>query len=343
MGKIKKVFLALVIIFLVAVITVTGIFFYLRAKGEKQLKENFVSGMQSDSDGLDIIYDGKQYKYNENIINILCMGIDKDLPIEEKRASGSEGLADAILLVSIDLEDETIGIIGIPRDTIISVKVLDSQGEFLRRENGQITLQYAYGRTAEQSCKLMTEAVSNLLYKLPIHRYCSINLQAVPVLNDAIGGVEVEVLEDIEGEHCTLEAGTTVHLDGYEALDYIQERDTSVSRSSMGRLERQKQYMINYFEQAKDIVKEDPDLPITVYNELQGNMCTNITTEELAYLIPEIIDISPDESSVAEISGEVIQPEKNEEFYVDEESLKALVIELFYEETASAEDEGEND
>ena len=340
MAKVKKVFLVAGIIFLVAVITVSGIFFYLRAKGERQLKENFVSGMQSGNDGLDIVYDGKQYKYNENIINILCMGIDKDLPIEEKRSSGSEGLADAVLLVSVNLEDGSIGIIGIPRDTIIPVKVLDSQGQFLRRENGQITLQYAYGRTAEQSCELMAEAVSNLLYKLPIHRYCSINLQAVPILNDAVGGVEVEVLEDIEGEHCTLKAGTTVHLDGYEALDYIQERDTNVSRSSMGRLERQKQYMMNYFDQAKDIVKEDPSLPVTVYNELQGNMCTNITAEELAYLIPEIMDISLDDSTVAEISGEVIQPEKHEEFHVDEEALKELVIERFYEETASTGDEG---
>ena len=63
-----------------------------------------------------------------------------------------------------------------PRETIVPVKLIDTAGNFVRTENEQITLQYAYGQTAEKSCELMTDAVSNLLFQLPIQRYCAINL-----------------------------------------------------------------------------------------------------------------------------------------------------------------------
>ena len=202
----------------------------------------------------------------------------------------------------------------------------------MKNENKQITLQYAYGQTAEDSCELMVDAVSNLLFKVPIQRYCSINFQAVPTLNDAIGGVDVEVLEDVWGDHCTLYAGTTEHLDGYEALDYIQWRYEWAPETSMGRLERQKQYMMNYFNQAKTVVKDDPTLPVRVFRELDGNMCTNITVDDLTYLVPELLDISLDTDNIAMIPGEVTEAGEYEEYHVYEDELKDLVISRFYEE-----------
>ena len=188
----------------------------------------------------------------------------------------------------------------------------------------------------------MTDAVSNLLFKLPIQRYCSINFEAVPTLNDAIGGVDVDVLEDIYGEHCTLYAGTTAHLDGYEALDYIRWRDEWVAESSMGRLERQKQYMLNYFNQAKDTLKEDITLPVKVFQELDGNMCTNVTVEDLTYLAPEMLDIAMDTENIAMVPGEVVQGEKLEEYHINEDDLKELVISRFYEEVTPETDAAEN-
>ena len=336
MNRVKKMLLVFLCIFLAVLLAAAGGFFYLREKGERELKEQLVSGSGDNSDESYVTYNGKRYKYNDNIINILCLGVDKELPIEEKRSSGSEGLSDAVLLVSINLEDKSVRILGIPRDTIVPVKILDTSGNLVGSENGQITLQYAYGQTAQQSCELMCDSVSNLLYQLPIHRYCSLNLLAVPVLNDAVGGVDVKVLEDIDGDHCKLTAGETVHLEGYAALDYIQERDTHVSRTSMGRLERQKQYMRNYFHQAKESVRDNPSLPVEVFQELEGNMCTNITVEDLTYLIPELLDCTLEEDN-PEIQGEVTQPGKNEEFHVDQEALKELVIGYFYEEAEGEE------
>lgn len=306
-------------------ILLIGSFFCLRETGRRNLIVGEEQNVAS------VIYQGKEYKYKENMINILCLGIDKDLPIEEKRESGSEGLADAVLLVSIDMQEKELYLLAIPRDTTISIKVQDTKGEFVRTEKGQITLQYAYGETAENSCELMMEAVSNLLYQIPIQRYCSINFQAVPLLNDAIGGVDVKVLEDIQGDHCILYEGRNVHLEGYEALDYIRWRDEETTASSMTRLDRQKQYMRNYFEQAKTVVKSNPTLPVRVYQQLEGNICTSITIEDLTYLVPELMDISFEEEYLYVIPGEVVQSGKYEEYHIREDELKEMILDIFYE------------
>lgn len=340
----QKVLAMVLALILVLVAGFAGSFFFLRAKGEKNLKtqvpETAESAPEEEREGIFVTYKGKEYKYNENIINFLCLGIDKDVPIEEKRTGDIEGLADAVLLASVDVEDGLVQLLAIPRDTIVPVKVMDSQGRFDRNENVQITMQYAYGRTAKESCELMTDTVSNLLFRLPIQRYCSINFEAVPTLNDAIGGVDVDVLEDIYGEHCTLYAGTTEHLEGYEALDYIRWRDEWVAESSMGRLERQKQYMFNYFNQAKDAVKKDLTLPVKVFQELDANMCTNITVEDITYLVPELLDITLDTENIAMVPGEVVQGEEFEEYHVDDDALKDLVISRYYEEVHSEDDGG---
>lgn len=339
----QKVLLAVFAVIVIAAGSLTGIFFFLRARGEKSLKtevpETAEQVTPQEREGLFITYNGKEYRYNDDIINFLCLGIDKDIPIEEKRETGSEGLADAVLLVSIDVNAGRISLLAIPRETIVPVRVQDTGGNFVKNENKQITLQYAYGQTAEDSCELMVDAVSNLLFKVPIQRYCSINFQAVPTLNDAIGGVDVEVLEDVWGDHCTLYAGTTEHLDGYEALDYIQWRYEWAPETSMGRLERQKQYMMNYFNQAKSVVKDDPTLPVRVFRELDGNMCTNITVDDLTYLVPELLDISLDTDNIAMIPGEVTEAGEYEEYHVYEDELKDLVISRFYEEVEAETEE----
>lgn len=247
-------------------------FLYLRFQGERSLKsqvqimdanmenrentsEDSIS--EEEQEGFYITYDGKQYQYNSDVINILCLGIDKDIPIEEKRETGSEGLADVVILASIDTKEDTLKFLAVPRETMVPVKLIDTKGNFVRTENEQITLQYAYGQTAEKSCELMIDTVSNLLFQLPIQRYCAINFQALPALNDAIGGVDLVSIETVHWWNGSFYEGQQMHLEGQAALDYVRQRDETIPKSSMGRLERQKQYITCYLEQAKEAVGKD--------------------------------------------------------------------------------------
>ena len=334
----KKVMLGLIAIIVVGIAGLTGGFFYLRAQGEKNLKTDVAAAGDSAEaqEGLYITYNNKKYQYNEDVINFLCLGIAKDVPIEEKTAitgleTGGEGFADAVILVSLNVSSGKIKIFAIPRDTIVPVKVVDSAGYFVRTENIQLTAQHAYGQSATEGAELMVVAVSNLFYKVPIQRYCSINLAAIPILNDAIGGVDVQVLEDVSGPTGTYHAGDTIHLEGEMARDYVQQRDTNIYGSSLNRLEREKQYMTNYFATAKEAVKNDMTLPLTLYQNLQPNMCTNITVEDIAYLVPELLKIPLNAEDMMTIPGEATWGEYME-YNVNTDQLKEIVINNFYKE-----------
>ncbi|MDD2981678.1 MAG: LCP family protein [Hespellia sp.] len=334
----QKVILSVFLVLLVVVLGAGGSFFYLRAQGEKKLKTKVAaqkketSSERKEEEGTYITYNNKKYRYKEDVINFLCLGIDKDIPIDEKRDTGSEGLSDTIVVASLDTDTNELKFISIPRDTIVPVKEMDTEGNFTKTENQQITLQYAYGQTAEDSCQLMADAVSNLLYKVPIQRYCSINFEALPVMNDAIGGVDVVALETVEWYAGAFYEGEQLHLEGQMALDYVRQRDESVFASSMGRIERQKQYIVSYIDKAKTVIKDNPTLPITVFQELQGNMCTNITVEDISYLVPELLTVSISGDNMCMIPGDVADAGEHEEYHVQTEPLKELVVNTFYEE-----------
>lgn len=314
---------------------IVGAFVYLRTKGDKNLRTEVPEVTESKTElpeGIYITYQGKQYRYNSDIINFLCLGIDKELAIEEKRETGSEGLADVILLVSINVQSNEFKILAIPRETVVPVKVLDKAGNFVKTENKQITLQYAYGRSAKMSCELMTETVSNLLYKLPVQRYCVINFQALPVLNDAIGGVHLTALETVEWNEGGFYEGQEMYLLGQSALDYVRQRDEYKAGSSMGRLERQKQYVTCYMEQAKAALKTDITLPIQLYQGLTEHMRTNVTVEDIAYLVPEVLEMNLTMDNIMMVPGTTVPAGDTEEYQADTDALKELVIQNFYEE-----------
>ena len=335
MQRWKKITLGVVATLLVIIIGIAGSFFYLRAQGEKNLKTDLShveDTPETRKEGLFITYKGKEYQYNEDVINFLCLGIDNSTPVEQANEIKGQGLADAIILVSIKVESGKIKILAVPRDTYVPVKMYNDQGQFLGEKNMQLTLQYYYGKTAKDSCELMVNAVSNLLFKVPIQRYCAINLEAIPILNDAIGGVDVQVLGDVEVGGKPYHAGDTLHLQGKMAEDYIRDRNTDQFASSMGRLERQKQYMTNYFATAMAQVKNDLTLPVSIYQSLQGNMYTNISVEDITYLAPEMLDVTLTAEDMSMIPGEVTQPDEHEAYMVNSEQLKELVVNFFYTE-----------
>ena len=60
----------------------------------------------------------------------------------------------------------------------------------------------------------MREASSKLLYDLPIHGVFAIGYDAVSIINDKVGGVTVDVLEDMPEKNKAFVLGNTVHLNG---------------------------------------------------------------------------------------------------------------------------------
>ena len=333
MRRFKKIMIGVLIVLLLIVWGVGGTYFYLNYKGQKQLKESEVQ----DREGTYITYQGKEYRYNDDMINILFMGIDKKGGIEEEVAPGVQGLADSILLVSLDTTNDNLFMWAIPRDTMAQLRRTDEAGNFAEPFEDKITLQYGYGNGAQESCELMEVAVSNLLFKLPIQRYVSINMDAVPIVNDAVGGVSLTALETVaNSKGIYFNEGDQVHLMGQDALNYIQVRDTNQIGSAMGRLNRQKQYVEAFYHQAIQAVKQNIGLPVTLYNELKPYMYTNLTLEDVTYLGTEFLQTHFSMENLKQIPGEAVYDENyhggRTVFHVNYDELQKEIIDTYYTE-----------
>ena len=278
-----------------------------------------------------ILVEGEVYEYNEDIMTFLCMGVDSRSGIETEKTPGKGGQADALLMVVVNPRREEINVIAINRDTMTDIEIYDTAGMYLEEEKGQITLQYAYGDGREKSCQLMEQTISELFYGIPIHGYGALDMQSIATLNDAVGGVDVTVLEDMTKFKWDWTKGAQVHLSGQDALLYIQRRDVSYMGTNLGRVERQKQYLTAYVEQLKKKIKEDVTFPVTLLGQIQKHMVTSLTVQEITYLADTLLGYNFSMDNIISIPGESRMGEKHEEFYIDDAALKQIVIEVFYD------------
>lgn len=279
-------------------------------------------------------HDGKAYRYEENIINILCMGIDKRTEEIETvpEVSGKGGQADAIFLISLNPDTRKMKIYGISRDTMTAIKNYDYEGNYIGEEENHLALAYAYGDGSDKSCEMMKEAVSKLMYNLPVHGYAAINLEAVSKLNDAVGGVTVTIPEDMEYDDPAFQKGAKITLTGEQAMKFIQRRDITKSGGNGMRMQRQKTYVLSFLNAAKTKIRKDPSLPIQLYQELSKNMVTNLGLDHAVYLATLMLDTDFDGDDIQMLPGTTKKGTYYEEFHVDQDQLYDLILNNFYEE-----------
>lgn len=339
----KKVLITILVILIVLVGGATGALMYLHNEGRIALHEE----VSPKKEGHYVTYKGQKYKYNDDIINILCLGVDKKgYGIDEYVDVNNDlGNADANLLVSLDMEKKKVYLTAIPRDSMVDVRVYNTAGGFDRSQEAQLTTQFYYGNDVKMSSDLMMDAVSKMLYQLPIQRVVTLNMDAIPKLNDAIGGVTVTALTDVNLPSGSYPAGTEIHLEGEDALSYVQYRNTGIAESAEGRLERQKQYLLNYFTAAKGSIASDIGIPINLYNQLKDgdNMYSTLTLEDVSYLAPELISFDFGENSLYTLPGTVeMADELHEGYYLDKDAIREYVINTFYEPVTDKAEEEKN-
>lgn len=276
-----------------------------------------------------ITYDGVTYRYKEDIRSYLLMGIDKTTAAE-KDSAGRSGQADTITLLVRDGKEKKLSILEIPRDTMTQIEVYDAQGKSLGMTEDHINIQYAYGDGRGSSCRLMTEAVSNLLYQIPIHGYCAMMMDGISVLNDAVGGVTITVPQEgfsFEGQQ--YEPGTEVTLSGAMAEAFVRYRDTDESLSSLKRMENQNVFLEAWVRQAQEMASKDAGFAARLYMALEQYLVTDMTNDLFADLLT---DTSAFETEKQMLSGSGSAGEHFDEYHVDDNALYELVLEMFYEE-----------
>lgn len=326
----------LVVILLLAVVS----FLILRAQGKRNLTEReneaaitTIEEAEAEENGKYVVYKGEKYCYNENVISILCMGIDTSISETGEDTIGENGQADALVLAVLDSETGDLSLVNISRDSMVDVNRYNVEGQYLGTKEMQICLAYAYGDGREGSCLNTVESVSRLMYGMPIHAYAAIDYNGISVLNDAVGGVTVQVLEDLTQQDSALVKGATVTLDGDQAHAYVRSRDKSILESNNMRMARQKQYMLAFLQKALSQVRSNPGSLLSLYQTAGDYMVTNVGFSEVTYLASLVMDTGISEGAMYSVPGEVVQGDTYAEFIPDEQGLYELILDVFYEKT----------
>lgn len=320
-GKSKGKKVLLLILFILVCLLATWVFKNIFAKPEAEWDDT-----QSQVDINQITYEGKQYSYNTNLINILFLGVDNTDMLTEDNLPGEAGQSDCLMILTLDKEKKEGRIIQIPRDTMTEVDLYDASGNYSTTVTEQIATQYAYSIGGKSSCFATKKTVSELLYDLPIDGYLAMEYSSIAIVNDTVGGVEITVPKDYTMIDPAFEAGATVKLTGEQAHSYVRWRDTNASFSNNDRMDRQVQYIPALINTIRNYVGEDGNYYKKLYPLVEKYMLTDLSEDEINALAEyELIT-----SDVQYLPGEGKKGEKYEEFYVDEKKLQKMLIETFY-------------
>ncbi len=291
------------------------------------------------SEDVTITYKGNKYKYNDNLINILVMGIDDYGLKGNKDTDANPYQADTIVLGTVDAVRKTVSFMCIPRDTVTSIKVLDLNDEVAAVKKGPIAIQHSFGTQGDKTNEAVVDAVSDLLYSVPINRYVAVDITAIPDINDSLGGIRVDIPEDLTKWNPKMKAGTKNYLLlNNDAVIFVARRDTDIDDSAMGRMKRQVTYLKMLFPAVKERTSENITYPIALYNSEADKVSTNLTLDEMTYLTKLLLDLELSENDIVSVPGEMkhIEPGEIEDYeyemgyVVDEDALKQLIVDRFY-------------
>lgn len=340
-SKKKKVLLGILFGFLgllaalvitVLILVAVGKSSLLDRTGMKLDPSDAVSGAVVENDGMDVEYAGTKYRYNQDMTGILCIGVDRDTFADGDNTYGINGQADALFLTALDTGTGRTTVIPIPRDTMADVDLYSAGGAYVSSEKKQICLSYAYGDGKKSSCENTVKSVSRLFYGLPINSYIAIDMDAIGLLTDKVGGVPVTPTSDfVSGSYRFIKGQETV-LTGDKAVSYVQSRNKSDINSSLDRMARQKQFVQGFFSRALAMTKKDIKTPVSLYNAVSGSMITTLDIADISFLTSCVIGgMSGGKLEFRSMDGEMKMGEKYAEYYADEQSIYEMIIDVFYE------------
>ena len=270
---------------------------------------------------------GIDYYPRRDITVMLLLGIDQDGPVEDSGAFTNPGASDAVMLLIFDEQNETWSILQLNRDTMVDIPILGLGGREAGTTYGQLALAHTYGSGLEDSCINARKAVSNFLGGISIDYYIAMNMDAVTILNDAVGGVTVTVTDDFSDVDPTITMGTMT-LRGEQALNFVRDRQNVGDQKNVTRMERHREYMEGFREALHGKLAESTGFVTETYSAVAPYLVSDCPISTLTSMIERYEDYQF--TGVITPEGESAVVDGYNAFYADGEKLDELVIGLFY-------------
>ncbi|WP_100401644.1 LCP family protein [Bacillus sp. FJAT-42315] len=245
--------------------TAAGYGAFLYKKAESVFKDSYLDDGRHKSE----LRDAKVHPLKDNI-SILFIGVDESE--SRKKEFGDKTRSDALMLATLNIEDKSIELVSIPRDSYVYVPEVGY--------NTKINHAHAYGGP-----KATIETVEEL-FGLPVDYYVRMNFYAFMDVVDALGGIPFDVPYELV-EKDSRDSHNAIHLkegkqtlNGEEALALARTRkyDSDIERG-----ERQQQLLTAVVKKAISVNS------LTKYDEILdavgANMRTNMTFGEMKALI----------------------------------------------------------
>ncbi len=228
----------------------------------------------------------KSYKTNTNskILNIAFLGIDSS---NDRLKEMSYFRTDTIIIIHIDPDIKKTRILSIPRDTRTFIPAINRMDK--------INHAYAYGSVKNLAIESSLETINNLIKYDKIDHFFAIDMEPIPDIIDALGGVTL----DVEVKTKMLKKGVQT-LDGTKALDYIQYRDRA--EGDIARIKRQ-QKLINALYCKLALSDSVPD-EIEIIDKYHEHIKTDLSSQELIELAKAFFGIDYSDISYYLLPGE---------------------------------------
>lgn len=272
--------------------------------------------------------DDVKYQFQQNTVNILFLGFDKNEAREDKYRLFRP---DGIILLSIDFDTDKISLISFPRDSQVWIAH--------RPGMDKINASFYYGHdlgggnTEEEQEKMgyqyCVDTVSEFLGNIYINNYVAIDMDGFRQIIDDIGGVTLTIdkpmYDDTKNGKLIANAGVQT-LNGSQFLAYVRDRDKT-NEKDKERTQRTQEAFITVMEQIKsqNMLKLLPDM----YNNYNENIKTDLTMKEMMSLALYAQKIQFDDISLHVVQGEYKYIKDIIYYIPDTDDRVSLVKEVF--------------
>lgn len=326
------------LLLILSLVLALGVFLGIRLWERQELsreRERLAQSGTPARERLTVQFGGEWYSLRPGVESCLLIGIDKTsdrLENLDEEARLNDQQSDFLMLLVADRETETFTALELNRDTMALIPRIGLHGAALSPVTEQLALAHTYGNGGRDSCINTAKAVSAYLYGIPVKHYLALTMDAVPVLNDTVGGVPVYVEDDFSPVTSALPEGEEVTLRGELALTFVRSRKEIGDGSNLSRMRRQRAYVESFYQQFRLCLAEDADLPLRLFAELSDYMVSDMLVDEFGQMAERLAAYRF--AGIESIAGDARLGERYMEFYADENALQMQVLRLFFEPLA---------